>query len=163
MAALPLPPKVFRYSNRGRAREAIANVLHLYCEVMMMTAGKSKSERFPTESVSDALERSLRNAKHLRAKDAATVAAARALAWKIDHWDELAEQAISDAEVKGKGARPAVPLNDNTSIPTFLKYCAALGLTPEEEKPAKTVRAKSVNTEETPVADELEEYLAKIS
>ena len=155
MAALPLPPKVFRYSNRGRAREAIANVLHLYCEVMMMTAGKSKSERFPTESVS--------NAKHLRAKDAATVAAARALAWKIDHWDELAEQAISDAEVKGKGARPAVPLNDNTSIPTFLKYCAALGLTPEEEKPAKTVRAKSVNAEETPVADELEEYLAKIS
>ena len=109
------------------------------------------------------MERSLRNAKHLRAKDAATVAAARALAWKIDHWDELAKQAISDAEVKGKGARPAVPLNDNTSIPTFLKYCAALGLTPEEEKPAKTVRAKSVNAEETPVADELEEYLAKIS
>ena len=55
-----------------------------------------------------------RNAKHLRAKDAATVAAARALAWKIDHWDELAEQAISDAEAKGKGARPAVPQNDNT-------------------------------------------------
>lgn len=60
-------------------------------------------KQFPQETVADALERSLRNAKHLRAKDAATVAAARALAWKIDHWDELAEQAISDAEAKGKG------------------------------------------------------------
>lgn len=121
------------------------------------------SKQFPQESVSAALERSLRNAKHLRAKDAATVAAARALAWKIDHWNELAEQAIADAETKGKGARPAVPLNDNTSIPTFLKYCAVLGLTPEEEKPVKTVKAKSSKTLDTPVADELEEYLAKIS
>ena len=128
-----------------------------------MADKKSRSERFPQESVSDALERSLRNTKHLRAKDAATVAAARALAWKIDHWDELAEQAIDDAEAKGKGARPAVPLNDNTSIPTFLKYCAALGLTPEEEKPVKTVKAKSSKTLDTPVADELEEYLARIS
>lgn len=128
-----------------------------------MAAGKSKSERFPIESVSEALERSLRNAKHLRAKDAATVAAARALAWKIDNWDELAHQAIDDAEEKGKGARPAVPLNDNTSIPTFLKYCTALGLTPEEEKPAKPARGKAAKPEATPVADELEEYLAKIS
>lgn len=130
---------------------------------MAVPDGKSKSGRFPHESVSDALERSLRNAKHLRAKDAATVAAARSLAWKIDHWDELAEQAISDAEAKGKGARPAVPQNDNTSLPTFLKYCAALGLVPEEEKPAKPARGKAAKPEATPVADELEEYLAKIS
>ena len=93
----------------------------------------------------------------------ARTAAARALAWKIDHWDELAEQAISDAEAKGKGARPAVPQNDNTSLPTFLKYCAALGLVPEEEKPAKPARGKAAKPEATPVADELEEYLAKIS
>lgn len=130
---------------------------------MALPVGKLKSERFPLESVSDALERSLRNAKHLLAKDAATVAAARALAWKIDHWDELAEQAISDAEAKGKGTRPAVPQNDNTSLPTFLKYCAALGLVPEEEKPAKPARGKAAKPEATPVADELEEYLAKIS
>lgn len=120
-------------------------------------------KQFPQETVVDALERSLRNAKHLRAKDAATVAVARALAWKIDHWDELAEQAISDAEAKGKGTRPAVPQNDNTSLPTFLKYCAALGLVPEEEKPAKPARGKAAKPEATPVADELEEYLAKIS
>ena len=120
-------------------------------------------KQFPQETVADALERSLRNAKHLRAKDAATVAAARALAWKSDHWDELAEQAISDAEAKGKGTRPAVPQNDNPSLPTFLKYCAALGLVPEEEKPAKPARGKAAKPEATPVADELEEYLAKIS
>jgi len=77
--------------------------------------------------------------------------------------DELAEQAISDAEAKGKGTRPAVPQNDNTSLPTFLKYCAALGLVPEEEKPAKPARGKAAKPEATPVADELEEYLAKIS
>jgi len=145
MAALPLPPKNIRYS---------AGVAH---------EGGSMPKQFPQETVADALERSLRNAKHLRAKDAATVAAARALAWKIDHWDELAEQAISDAEAKGKGTRPAVPQNDNTSLPTFLKYCAALGLVPEEEKPAKPARGKAAKPEATPVADELEEYLAKIS
>lgn len=71
-------------------------------------------KQFPQETVADALERSLRNAKHLRAKDAATVAAARALAWKIDHWDELAEQAISDAEAKG---RVPVRLCRRTTIP----------------------------------------------
>ena len=75
----------------------------------------------------------------------------------------IAEQAISDAEAKGKGTRPAVPQNDNTSLPTFLKYCAALGLVPEEEKPAKPARGKAAKPEATPVADELEEYLAKIS
>ena len=50
-----------------------------------MTVKKGVSERrFPHESVADALERSLRNAKSLRAENAAVVAAARILAARID-------------------------------------------------------------------------------
>ena len=46
---------------------------------------KSMSERrFPHESMSEALERSLRNAKSLRAENAAVVAGARILAARID-------------------------------------------------------------------------------
>ena len=120
-------------------------------------------KQFPQETVADALERSLRNAKHLRAKDAATVAAARALAWKIDHGTNWRNRPYRTPKRTGKGTRPAVPQNDNTSLPTFLKYCAALGLVPEEEKPAKPARGKAAKPEATPVADELEKYLAKIS
>lgn len=83
---------------------------------------------FAQESVSDALERALRNAKHLRARDAATVAAARALAWKIDNWETLAEAAIMESHEDG--GRPKVPQNDNVSLASFLKYMDALGLTP---------------------------------
>lgn len=119
-----------------------------------------KRGRFPRESVSEALERSLRNAKHLKAKDSATVAAARALAWRIDHWDELTERALEDAQESGR--RPAVPQNDNTSLSTFLKYCSSLGLVPEEEKPARTTRTKTVKESTPTVADEFEEYLAKV-
>lgn len=90
---------------------------------------------FQHESVTEALERSLRNAKHLRAKHSATVAAARALARKIDAWDQIVEWAIDDAAEK-RGARPAVPTNDNVSIASFLKYLDALGLTPDDEAAA---------------------------
>jgi hypothetical protein len=86
---------------------------------------------FIVETVSEALERSLRNAKHLRARDAGAVAAARALAKKIDAWDVIVGWALEDA-VDKKG-RPAVPQNDNVSIASFLKYLDALGLiTPTE-------------------------------
>lgn len=87
---------------------------------------------FEHQSVSEALERSIRNAKHLRAKHSAMIAAARALARKIDAWDVIVEWALDDAaQVKGK--RPAVPSNDNVSIASFLKYLDALGLAPEGE------------------------------
>ncbi|MEA1264169.1 hypothetical protein MicroSTF_14090 [Microbacterium sp. STF-2] len=91
--------------------------------------------KFEQESVADALERGLRNAKHLRMKHAPTVAAARALARKIDAWDVIVEWAVEDA-AETRGARPAVPANDNVSIASFLKYLDALGLTPEDEAPA---------------------------
>ena len=120
-------------------------------------------KQFPQETVADALERSLRNAKHLRAKDAATVAAARALAWKIDHWDELAEQAISDAEAKGRYPSGCAAERQYLAADVPGNIARRLGLVPEEEKPAKPARGKAAKPEATPVADELEEYLAKIS
>lgn len=85
---------------------------------------------FVQESVVEAFERSIRNAKHLRARDAAAVAAARALARKIDAWDVIVEWALDDAQ-DSKG-RPAVPANDNVSIASFLKYLDQLRLLPDE-------------------------------
>ena len=91
---------------------------------------------FTEERVSDALEAAICAATHLTARDAATVAAARALAAKIDAWDEIVSWALDDAAVNG--TRPAVPANDNTSLGTFLKYMEALQLMPppvEKSKP----------------------------
>lgn len=91
-----------------------------------MTVKKGVSERrFPHESVAAALERSLRNAKSLRAENAAVVAAARILAKRID---SICETGFIDENGK----------LDNVSVPTFLKYCQSLGLTLME--PAKVGR-----------------------
>lgn len=60
--------------------------------------------------------------------DAGAVEAMLALARKIDAWDVIVEWANEDASESD--SRPKVPANDNTSIPSFLKYCEALGLTP---------------------------------
>lgn len=91
---------------------------------------------FQTESVADALERSLKNAKHLRALDSGAVAAARALARKIDAWDVIVDWALEDVEERDGHGRPAVPANDNVSLASFLRYMEALGLTsPVESKP----------------------------
>ena len=83
--------------------------------------------RFPEESVQEALERALRNAKHLKSVHAPAIAVMRSLAWKLDNWDTLAEIAIRESEEFG--CKPRVPQNDNVTAATFLKYCAALGLT----------------------------------
>lgn len=80
-------------------------------------------------SVFEACEKALESAKHVDAggADAGAVAALLALARKIDAWDEIVELAIDQAS---EGRKPNVPIHDNTSLPTFLRYCEALGLTP---------------------------------
>lgn len=81
-------------------------------------------------SVFEACEAALGAAPHVdrSGADAGAVAALLALARKIDAWDQIVDWAREDAsEVQG---RPAVPAHDNTSLPTFLRYCEALGLTP---------------------------------
>jgi ribosomal protein S8 len=77
-------------------------------------------------SVADAFERSLRNASGLSAKDSALVAASRVLAKRIDL---LADGGFIDANGK----------LDNVTVPTFLKYLQALGLTVDavQKAPAK--------------------------
>lgn len=84
-------------------------------------------------SVESALDRSLAAAQHLTDRDAAAVAAARALARKIDAWEVIVDWALDDVEDRG-GGRPAVPQNDNVSLASFLKYMEALGLTPQLDK-----------------------------
>ena len=91
--------------------------------------------KFEDVSVVDALERSIKNATHLRARDAAVIAAARKLARKIDAWDQIVEWALEDA--MESGGRPAVPANDNVSIASFLKYLERLRLVPPEEVASK--------------------------
>ena len=90
---------------------------------------------FTKERVSDALEVAIGAATHLTARDAAAVAAARALAAKIDAWDVIVQWSLEDArDLKTK----PLPANDNTSLGTFLKYMEALQLMPpplEKSKP----------------------------
>lgn len=85
-------------------------------------------------SILDAVDRALAAATHIddSGADAGAVAALRALAAKIDAWDQIVQWAIEDAAEND--SRPKVPANDNTSLPTFLKYCEALGLTPGSRK-----------------------------
>lgn len=81
--------------------------------------------------VRDGFEKALKNARRQKiiyARHEGTIAAARALADKIDQWDVIVQWAVEDKEALGL-QRPAVPQNDNTSLPTFLKYMDALGLT----------------------------------
>lgn len=72
--------------------------------------------KFEFLSVSDALERSLRNASGLSAKNSALVAASRVLAKRIDL---IADDGFIDQNGK----------LDNVTVPTFLKYLQSLGLT----------------------------------
>ena len=79
--------------------------------------------------VRDATEAAIKAATHLTDMDKGAIEALRSLADKIDAWDIIVEWANDDAaQVEGK--RPAVPANDNVSIPTYLKFCESLGLTP---------------------------------
>ena len=80
-----------------------------------------------------ATERALSAAKHLTEQDAGAVEALRALARKIDAWDQIVEWALEDVEGV-RGGRPAVPQNDNVSISAYLKYCEQLGLSPAGRK-----------------------------
>lgn len=83
-------------------------------------------------SIAESVKKAIEAAEHLSDEDAAAVEALRALARKIDAWDEIVQMALDDAAESG--SRPKVPANDNTSLPTFLKYCESLGLTPTGRK-----------------------------
>lgn len=87
---------------------------------------------FKKMSVAEALEVSIAAATHLTDRDAGAIAAARALAAKIDAWDLIVDWALED--VAESGARPKVPAHDNASLPSYLKYLEALQLVPPVAK-----------------------------
>ena len=83
-------------------------------------------------SVEDARRRG-----QIGASDAGAVAALLALARKIDMQDEYF-QALAELAEENNSRPPSV---DNVSLPTYLKYCDSLGLTPSgrerlSDKPA---------------------------
>lgn len=80
-------------------------------------------------SVFDACVKAVEAADHVDESgvDAGAVEALYALARKIDAWDTIVDWALEDASASN--GRPCVPTHDNTSFPTLLKYCDALGLT----------------------------------
>ena len=81
-----------------------------------------------------ATERALSAATHLTPVDDGAVEGLRALARKIQAWDQIVDYALEDLEGAPKGARPAVPQNDNVSLSAYLKYCDQLGLSPAGRK-----------------------------
>lgn len=97
------------------------------------------------ETVAQATERSIAAATHLTEMDAGALAALRGLAEAIDY---LLDHGGVNADGKF----------DNVSVPTFLRYCEALGLTPsgrtrlEQEKgPAggKVAKLRSLHAGKT--------------
>lgn len=76
--------------------------------------------------VIDATEAAITAATHLTPMDAGAVETLRALARKIDGTDEYFD-ALAD-QAADRNLRPPSP--DNVSIPTYLKFCESLGLTP---------------------------------
>jgi len=74
---------------------------------------------------------SVATADHLdrEGKDAGAIAALLALARKIDDYDAVIDHIMEQIEMDPESKiRP--PASDNVSLPTYLKYCESLGLTP---------------------------------
>ena len=76
--------------------------------------------------LADATEASIQAAGHLTPADDAAVEALRVLARKIDD-DEERWEILRDWNERQQ-LRP--PSQDNVSLPTYLRYCEALGMTP---------------------------------
>lgn len=86
-----------------------------------------------TDSLGDALARSVaegRAAGKLGASDEAAIVAANQVARKVDNADAYFQELAADAV--DHRLRP--PSQDNVSLPVFLKYLDALGLTPAARK-----------------------------
>jgi hypothetical protein len=82
--------------------------------------GVSLSGGCPVGAVLEATEQSLGAATHLTDMDAGAVQALRVLAAKIDALSAETVESMEDLKAKF----------DNVTIPTYLKYCESLGLTP---------------------------------
>src|SRR5690625_1785939 len=83
-------------------------------------------------TILEAVEKAIEDASHLSGEDSRAIEALRALARKTEAWDETVKMALEDTDESG--SRQNVQANDNPSVPTFLKYCESLGLTPTGRK-----------------------------
>jgi hypothetical protein len=79
------------------------------------------------ESIATATDRAIEAATHLTVMDQGAVETLRFLAKKIDTEETLRDMALEWAAEDEKRRPPSV---DNVSIPTYLKFCESLGLTP---------------------------------
>lgn len=77
-------------------------------------------------SAESGVEASITAATHLTPADAAAVAALRVLAKKVDSLADSTAGVSDDGELTEDRKRGL----DNVTLPTFLKFCSELGLTP---------------------------------
>ena len=113
-----------------------------------------KNEPAPTATLLDETDKAIAAAKAdgtITDRDAGTVAAIRVLARRIDlHAEYMDALAKHREEVGGKP-----PHQDTVTVPTYLKYSHALGLTPEarlakQPKPGKDDKPAEPKEEEEP-------------
>lgn len=83
----------------------------------------------PDFDIIEATETAIIAAEWLTDADKGSVEALRALARKIQAWDQIVDWALDDVALR-PGARPKVPENDNVSISAYAKLSDQLGLTP---------------------------------
>lgn len=102
---------------------------------------------FPQQTVSEALESAIITADHLSLKHSATVAAARQLAKRLDRLDK--EGWVVDGKL------------DNVTVPTFLRYCEALGLTIEKPTARKSSAAPEPEAAPPAAGDDSREAKAR--
>lgn len=107
----------------------------------------------PDTSIYEATVEALAAATHLTTTDKGAIAALKYLARKIDTEDDLRDMVLERA---GEDNVKPPPL-DNVSIPTYLKYCEALGLTPAARGAAASKGAAPAPEPE----DELAEFSRK--
>ena len=97
---------------------------------------------FEELSAVDALEVSIDAAEHLEVKHAATVAAARQLAIRVDELNDAGW--VIDGKL------------DNVTLPVFLKYCEALGLTVDKVPAKRGPKPKEDEPKPSPIGSERE-------
>lgn len=104
--------------------------------------------KFPDSFIAEALERSLKNSKELKAVNSVVVATARSLANRLDYL--FANDFVTSS---GKF--------DNVTVPTFLKYLQALGLTLDMSEGKSKPSAKAETGPAQHVQNDFEKYLKK--
>lgn len=91
---------------------------HRYCSRACRRSPKQAAPHLG--GVVTATEKAIKAAKHLTDMDLGAVAALRVLARKLDALDSEDVTSLEDLKAKF----------DNVTLPTYLKYCESLGLTP---------------------------------